>query len=96
MTVSRRRVRDAMRALEDAVVELHALEERAVGRRGERLIPSIDRARERYVAAKEAVSTLALTGEDRTRARALLETVGLLLALREACGSTSIAARVLN
>jgi hypothetical protein len=96
MAVPRRRIRDAMRALEDAVVELHALEERACGRRTAREATSIERARAAYLSARGAVSALDLSGDDRLRAVALLETVGLLLALREAAGDTSIAARVLN
>lgn len=85
-----------MRALEDAVVELHALEERACGRRSAREATSIDRARAAYLSAREQISTLDLRGEDRGRATAFVETVGMLLALREAVGDASIVAHVLN
>lgn len=96
MTSPRRKVRDAMRALEDAVVELHALEERACGRPTARQATSIERARAAVSAAREQAAALDLRGEDRVRVVALVETVGMLLALRERAGDASIAARVLN
>ncbi len=86
-----------MRALEDALVELHELEEQACGRRGRGFFPiSIEHLRSKYLVAKEQVTRLDLRGDDRARASALVETVGMLLAMRETCGDTSIAARVLN
>jgi hypothetical protein len=84
-----------MRRLEDAVVELHALEERACGR-GSRPGASVDRAHESFGEASDALASLDLLPDDRARATALLDTVGMLLALRTALGDASIAARVLN
>lgn len=99
MPLLRRKVRDAMRELEDAVVVLHGAEERAAGR-GPQVTESqlsVERARGHYERARDALRGLALTPEERRRATALLDTVGLLLALREAVGAdVSLAARFLS
>lgn len=89
----RPRLRDAMLALEDAVVELHAEEERAANR-----APAggdVGRARELYLGARATLAKLRSLDEDeRRRATALLDTVGLLLALRESAGGASLAGKM--
>lgn len=89
----RPRLRDAMLALEDAVVELHAEEERAANRR--ETGGDVVRARELYLRARSTLDRLRSLDEDeRRRANALLDTVGLLLALRESAGAASLAGKM--
>lgn len=91
-------VREALLALEDAAVELADLETVAAGRAAEdrSSVPTVERARELYLRAAEAIPGLRLRPEDRRRAERLLALVGLSLALRETLGTESIAARFFN
>jgi len=92
----RARLRAVLLDLEDAVVELHAAEERAAGRSSR--VGDVDRAERLYLGVRERVGEVEgrLTREERERLTALLDTVGLLLAARRSLGADSIAARLLS
>lgn len=88
-------LRTAMLDLEGAVVELHAAEECAAGR-SERSA-DLALAAERYSRARGVITACeTLKPEEKQRATALLDTVGLLLAVRQALGEASLASRILS
>lgn len=93
----RARLRDVMLDLEEAVAELHAVEERAAGRVASRP-GDVDRAERLYLGVRGRAPEVGrrLSPEERGRFTALLDTVGLLLGLRRTFADASIAARLFS